>query len=1161
MPAVAPVSATAAGFTIPLHFDALTSADAGSSFVNLDQHSSTSPASLISLSDEQSEESFPAAYALISRYLQLSAADRSSALEAVRSRASRAGNSPEDCKRAAFLLAGLSTTAEGDADAKKRKAWDKTGREIALETARSLLESADAQSSSWAQNDRDQFASVLLRMLLSLLESPAAAKDKATRPSIARVLGGVFVADPAQTLPASAGFIHLLNRHEHVPVPIAEVLQRLLEEFPAYEKFVSDFMQEIARLDPGHLARDATSAKACAVCVGELAERLPKITLANIALLLSMLDGDSYTMRNGILHAIGRLIVAFRDDATQSGTRESMFEILLDRALRDVNAFTRSKAMQTWLYLAEARAIPHRSFFSVAEVASSRLEDKTAAVRRSAAQLLCALLQSNPFGPALRLSHFKAKLAEVGGFQEEAEEEAGEKADEKENGSIASSSAEDDDNKENEFEGNGTAEDGAADVEDEDIDGVLGGKEEAGAVDVEVDEEGDAGAEEEEDVSEEKMKFLFYKSAVDFISSIEAGLHKCYKMLRSTSITDVSESVSLLVSSVQFQLEAASGRAVRAMLPLVLAREVNIRTAAIEAYELLLAPHLRSGQDDALEDKDSALVVANSLISLILGATIGEVACLETLVEQLLSKENSIIAPAVVTILWDMFAGKIPGASEERRCAACMYLGMIAVVRPDSLQSRVHILEEVGLSAENMSYVQWTCVALSKLPAGSDSDGNLCRKLSALVEGENCDVVAAEHALTAIYRLHPAPEQDVSAMVARMAEKLFEPDVAASVPTRRLALFFLVVGHVAIKQLVRVEAMVSAMRKAARKGEEEESGAEADKALEFAESELTSPSSLLGQYGEMVRQISGDEDAPEQVRASAVLCLAKLMCIKSSFCEANLRLLFTVLERAKSATVRANAITSLGDLAFRFPNLVEPWSSHIYAALEDRDVRVRKNALMALSHLILNDMVKVKGQMVGLTLRVLDEDERINELARVFFHELSRKSANAIYNLLPDTISCVSRREDVSSADVKKVMSFLVGFIDKGWQAEGVVDKLCHRFRTSESDQESRDIAYCISQLNLNEKCIGRLADAFKLYAALLVDDEVHMLLSSAVLKAKKTMAMSGGGSQAKRNSAQDGDGGEGRHRYDELLEKMERQRGKVGDDEGGEGDQAKLAD
>jgi len=79
----------------------------------------------------------------------------------------------------------------------------------------------------------------------------------------------------------------------------------------------------------------------------------------------------------------------------------------------------------------------------------------------------------------------------------------------------------------------------------------------------------------------------------------------------------------------------------------------------------------------------------------------------------------------------------------------------------------------------------------------------------------------------------------------------------------------------------------------------------------------------------------------------------------STFSEANLQILFTVAESAPSEVVRSNCTIALGDLAVRFPNLLEPWTEYMYARLRDPSVSVRKNAVLVISHLILNDMMKV----------------------------------------------------------------------------------------------------------------------------------------------------------------------------------------------------------
>lgn len=66
------------------------------------------------------------------------------------------------------------------------------------------------------------------------------------------------------------------------------------------------------------------------------------------------------------------------------------------------------------------------------------------------------------------------------------------------------------------------------------------------------------------------------------------------------------------------------------------------------------------------------------------------------------------------------------------------------------------------------------------------------------------------------------------------------------------------------------------------------------------------------------------------VQAHAVLALSKLMTISSGFCEKQLQLLVTILERSVHSQIRANILVGLADLMTRFPNQIEPWTSHIY---------------------------------------------------------------------------------------------------------------------------------------------------------------------------------------------------------------------------------------
>ena len=80
-----------------------------------------------------------------------------------------------------------------------------------------------------------------------------------------------------------------------------------------------------------------------------------------------------------------------------------------------------------------------------------------------------------------------------------------------------------------------------------------------------------------------------------------------------------------------------------------------------------------------------------------------------------------------------------------------------------------------------------------------------------------------------------------------------------------------------------------------------------------------------------------------------------------------------------------------------------------------KNISVRKNSLMVLSHLILNGMLKPSGHMAKIAICLEDGESRITDLARLFFAELADPKRNPIYNMLPDVISQLSSDHNVDS--------------------------------------------------------------------------------------------------------------------------------------------------
>ena len=89
---------------------------------------------------------------------------------------------------------------------------------------------------------------------------------------------------------------------------------------------------------------------------------------------------------------------------------------------------------------------------------------------------------------------------------------------------------------------------------------------------------------------------------------------------------------------------------------------------------------------------------------------------------------------------------------------------------------------------------------------------------------------------------------------------------------------------------------------------------------------------------------------------------------------------------------------------------------YYYCRLSDPHVTVRYNTLMVVTHLVLNDMIKVKGQVSHVANSLNDDCEHIRELAKLFFVKLSERSNNPVYNLLGDIISIFSQDNTTTSS-------------------------------------------------------------------------------------------------------------------------------------------------
>ncbi|KAJ4286197.1 condensin complex non-SMC subunit Cnd1 [Collariella sp. IMI 366227] len=315
-----------------------------------------------------------------------------------------------------------------------------------------------------------------------------------------------------------------------------------------------------------------------------------------------------------------------------------------------------------------------------------------------------------------------------------------------------------------------------------------------------------------------------------------------------------------------------------------------------------------------------------------------------------------------------------------------------------------------------------------------------------------------------------------------------------------LSQLLFIVGHTAIKQIHHHPPPPPATpRKSTTAPPPEDSGDELDLIGGTTEDDFTEamfhirerellygPSSLLALFGPLAREICANNTTyPDRnLQQAATLCLAKLMCVSSEYCEANLPLLITIMERSADATVRSNAVIALGDMAVCFNHLIDENTDFLYRRLADSERSVKRTCLMTLTFLILAGQVKVKGQLGEMAKCLEDGDKKIADLARMFFTELSTKD-NAVYNHFVDMFGLLSGDEDVAEESFRRIVRFLLGFVEKDKHAKQLAEKLAARLPRCETERQWNDVAFALGLLqHKNEEIAKLVADGFKVVQA-----------------------------------------------------------------------------
>ncbi|GKY94720.1 hypothetical protein MPSEU_000437500 [Mayamaea pseudoterrestris] len=1049
-----------------------------------------------------------------------------------------------------YSLMFLLETNQGDA-----KVQESNERDMYVQA---MLYAAQAMSECrqtlWQRGVADE-AVILLpcRMVYPLLERATGvqARKAIGADDALQILAVTLYSTDSALSTITAALMDLMHSFEHMAPMVAELCTMVTEQ--PINRLAVELLREMGRLDGNDTKGNGV--KFVAPFLPALAQVRPRLVLQHLTVILPHLQAETYYLRSALVQAIAHVLeylgknemsaehvaespdgaeVSFIHNSSNSTkSRDALLQILAERVY-DVTSFTRGATLKAWANLVMSNTLPKEMLLPVTKLAIDRLQDKTVVARKQAMVLLTMVLENNPFMGSLDPKPYNEKMRELYDYVKE-----NMPADVKEayKGSLEAAG----DDPRSIFEAEQAA--------------LAAALEEA---EIMLRDTPDELTEAQQTYCTKVQALKYTQSAIEFIELFEEATVALEGMLLSVNNSDVTEALHFFVQARHFQLPCAVTGMKRA-LALMWSTETAIRDEVLKAFiEVFLAQPGSEGST-LLPPRQ----IAKNLLILTNEATVSELASIEEAIQRLV--KDSRIPEQVFLILWSI--AKDGSGDFRAAALHLLAMAASADRSLIDSKSRLKLLLDAGLGEYTRERKDWklakaAAIVLQRVGRAKvdPTDAkylvleHIIEELCEVARGEWCDdkktkdtlawFSTAEETIKALFVISPEPETICREIIIGMSAVTFQDGYTDCNPLR-LARFFHVLGHVALHLLVYTEGLSSVVRRAnalksLKKQEDvgkkksrnqqrsvndssgsEEDAMEAELGMDAAieadnERQLTDITEqeiigrgIIGVYGPLLVRVVGNEGgafaSSNILMQASMLTLCKFMCVSGSFCEKHLPLLFTGLANAppEDTTTRANTVVALGDLAFRFPNEVEPYTPRFYACLRDSSTKVRRHTLMVLTHLILNDMVKVKGQVCEIAICLQDNDLRIRDMARLLFHELSKRSNNPIYNLLPDIISQLSQLS-MKKEDFRGIMSFLLGYIKKERQCEMLCEKLCQRYPNCKSTEQKGDLTYCIAQLKMTERMIKYLAENFKLYKDALHDTEVNKHMFSILSKARK---------------------------------------------------------
>lgn len=966
--------------------------------------------------------------------------------------------------------------------------------------------------------ERDAFISLFTKPAYLVAESELLMKNQRIRMRVYKIIC-VAIKHHGHAHGAQTSIVQNLQYFEHLPEPMAELLQILAEQYD-YPQLTDEILRELSNQE--FSAIDNKGPKSVSAFLIKTSELMPRQILKQIMLLAKFLDSEAHVLRSAIIEICGNLIVALskQDDEEAVDTNKAQingfFDLLEERFL-DTNPYCRSKVLQSYLKICDLPKKYSKRRQIVCDLAVRSLEDKSSNVRRYAVRLLAKLMQTHQFdalhGPLLTYGDWQERFKQT---QHELE-------------LLRPAEA-----------ANMAAQEPDSELLEAPTSPIKGAGTDAANV-AEALESRKAQMETEQKINHLQMLKKFYSEATRFVESLDRGSTLIIQLLASKTKTEVIEAMDFFVVADAYKLDTAT-EGVRRMLHLIWTKATSDEGKGVTMHLLECYKGLYFEPPSELSSNDATNFMAKNMISLTYGATLAELTSLEQLLKILM--KDGFIPEEVVIKLWQVFGVTNREISKNQRRGAIIVLGMLALADRGVIVKGLDVLLEVAfgrIGQSDLGLMRYACIALQRLGTTEKQNKGEMKKQSTKLPNSHgificlCQVISTQHnsmewfgvaeqALNAIYVLAEHPDEICSETIRSMTRRVFCADrtlpstpprsrstspsndtntdtktqadhrqtgSAKGIGPRALADLLFVVGHVSIKQIVYLEECEAEFKRRKADADKAKTASLAESAASKDELDQVTGASedafaehmmyvrehellfgdkrnwILSKFGPLVVEICKNNTRypDETLQRCATMALAKFMCVSGKYCEQNLNLLLLIMEKSASATTRSNLVLAMGDMTVCHNQVLDGCSDHLYARLRDPDATVKKTCLMTLTFLVLAGQVKVKGQLGEMAKCLEDEDRRITDLARMFFTELSTKD-NAIYNGFTDIFSLLSAGGEELDEDVfKRIIRFLMTFIEKDKYAKQLADKLAGRLNMCRTQRQFDDCIFALGCL------------------------------------------------------------------------------------------------